>query len=144
MMTFRPYTHRVQYYETDRMGITHHSNYIRWMEEARVEWLEQAGWGLERLEAAGILIPTTAVSFRYLKTTTFRDEVTVDVRCTAFNGVTCTLTYTLRNADGETVGTASSEHCFMTADYKFLRMKRTHPEFYAFMQENTVPESAEG
>ena len=29
------YTHLVQYYETDKMGVTHHSNYIRWMEEAR-------------------------------------------------------------------------------------------------------------
>lgn len=34
------YLHKVQYYETDRMGITHHSNYIRWMEEARVEFLD--------------------------------------------------------------------------------------------------------
>ena len=29
------YTHRVQYYETDQMGIVHHSNYIRWFEEAK-------------------------------------------------------------------------------------------------------------
>lgn len=35
------YQHTVQYYETDRMGITHHSNYIRWMEEARVDFLQQ-------------------------------------------------------------------------------------------------------
>ena len=34
-----PYCHKVQYYETDRMGVTHHSNYIRWMEEARVDLL---------------------------------------------------------------------------------------------------------
>lgn len=27
------YIHKVNYYETDKMGITHHSNYIRWMEE---------------------------------------------------------------------------------------------------------------
>ena len=39
------YTHVVQYYETDRMGITHHSNYIRWMEEARVAMLEDMGYG---------------------------------------------------------------------------------------------------
>ena len=45
------YRHTVQYYETDRMGIVHHSNYIRWMEEARVDYLAQLGWGLERLEA---------------------------------------------------------------------------------------------
>ena len=45
-----PYLHHVQYYETDRMGITHHSNYIRWMEEARVAFLEELGWGYEKLE----------------------------------------------------------------------------------------------
>jgi acyl-CoA thioester hydrolase len=37
-----PYMHIVQYYETDKMGITHHSNYIRWMEEARIVRREQA------------------------------------------------------------------------------------------------------
>ena len=33
--------HEVQYYETDRMGITHHSNYVRWMEEARTFFLRR-------------------------------------------------------------------------------------------------------
>ena len=37
------YKHLVQYYETDKMGITHHSNYIRWMEEARIQYLAEAG-----------------------------------------------------------------------------------------------------
>lgn len=38
------YHHLVQYYETDRMGITHHSNYIRWMEEAVfISWQKLAG-----------------------------------------------------------------------------------------------------
>ncbi len=35
------YIHRVQYYETDQMAVVHHSNYIRWMEEARVEFLDR-------------------------------------------------------------------------------------------------------
>ena len=33
------YRHKVQYYETDKMGFTHHANYIKWMEEARVDYL---------------------------------------------------------------------------------------------------------
>ena len=37
------YIHNVNYYETDKMGITHHSNYIRWMEEARTDFLKSAG-----------------------------------------------------------------------------------------------------
>lgn len=35
------YEHRAQYYETDQMGIIHHSNYIRWMEEARMDFLSR-------------------------------------------------------------------------------------------------------
>ena len=34
------YKHEVKYYECDRMGITHHSNYVRFMEEARVDYLD--------------------------------------------------------------------------------------------------------
>ncbi len=41
----RQYQHEVKYYECDRMGITHHSNYVRFMEEARVDWMDQVGYG---------------------------------------------------------------------------------------------------
>ena len=58
----KPYIHRVQYYETDRMGITHHSNYIRWMEEARVAFLEEIGWGYDRLEAEGVVLSLIHIS----------------------------------------------------------------------------------
>ena len=49
-MSLGAYIRKVQYHETDKMGITHHSNYIRWMEEARVNYLEQIGWPYDRLE----------------------------------------------------------------------------------------------
>jgi acyl-CoA thioester hydrolase len=32
---------RLQFYETDAMGIIHHANYLRFMEEARMEFLLQ-------------------------------------------------------------------------------------------------------
>ena len=51
------YRHIVQYYETDKMGITHHSNYIRWMEEARIDFLSQIGWSYAKLEEEGIIFP---------------------------------------------------------------------------------------
>ena len=46
----KPYKHKVQYYETDQMAVVHHSNYIRWFEEARVELLERIGMSYDRLE----------------------------------------------------------------------------------------------
>lgn len=42
-MSFVPHRHLVQYYETDQMGVVHHSNYIRWFEEARVFFMDQMG-----------------------------------------------------------------------------------------------------
>lgn len=33
----KKYQHKVQYYETDKMGIVHHSNYIKWMESSEFQ-----------------------------------------------------------------------------------------------------------
>ena len=54
MMDFVPYRHKVQYYETDGMRVVHHSNYIRFMEEARCDLMEQMGYSYSRLESMGI------------------------------------------------------------------------------------------
>lgn len=68
----KPYIHQVQYYETDRMGITHHSNYIRWMEEARVAFLEELGWGYAKLEEMGIISPVTKAACEFKRRRPFR------------------------------------------------------------------------
>ena len=49
-MSFVPHRHLVQYYETDQMGVVHHSNYIRWFEEARVFFMDQMGFGYDEME----------------------------------------------------------------------------------------------
>ena len=61
----------VKYYECDRMGITHHSNYIRFMEEARIYVLDMLGYGFDRMEAEGVVSPVVAVSCEYKKPTNF-------------------------------------------------------------------------
>ena len=40
-LRIRPYEHHAKYYETDQMGIIHHSNYVKWMEEARLDLMDQ-------------------------------------------------------------------------------------------------------
>lgn len=51
----RPYEHHAKYYETDQMGIIHHSNYIKWMEEARMDLMEQIGLSYKEMEAMEII-----------------------------------------------------------------------------------------
>lgn len=125
------YRHKVKYYETDKMGITHHSNYIRWMEEARVDFLDQIGWGFRKLEETGLVSPVTSVSCNYRSSTTFDDEVEISVSAKEFTGVRLYIEYEMHLlGSNKTVCTALSEHCFLNAEGRPVRLQKDYPGFY--------------
>ena len=47
------YRRKAQYHETDQMGIIHHSNYVKWMEEARIDFMKELGFGYGEVELRG-------------------------------------------------------------------------------------------
>ena len=94
-MIYKPYKHLVQYYETDQMGIVHHSNYIRWFEEARSFLLEENGFGYKKMEESGIISPVLSVNARYKSMTHYYDTVIINVKVVKYNGVKITLEYTV-------------------------------------------------
>ncbi|MBR2162400.1 MAG: acyl-CoA thioesterase [Bacteroidales bacterium] len=55
----------VRYYETDQMGVVHHSNYIRYFECGRIAMLEEVGLPMHKIEEAGIMLPIISVECRY-------------------------------------------------------------------------------
>ena len=134
-MEVKPYSHIVQYYETDKMGITHHSNYVRWMEEARVDFLKQIGWDYAKLEEEGIISPVVGVSCKYKTSTTFSDTVYVTVRVEHYTGVKLTLSYIMTNAEGKAVCSGTSEHCFVNAEGRIIQVKKDYPAFHAVLTE---------
>jgi acyl-CoA thioester hydrolase len=130
------YIHKVAYYETDRMGITHHSNYIRWMEEARCALLEEIGWGYDRMEAEGVVSPVVSVSCDYKNTTTFGDEIAVACRIREFRGVRMVVAYEMRNVrTGQLVVTGTSSHCFLSPGGTPAALRRLFPELDAKLRE---------
>ena len=138
-MENKKYTHLVQYYETDKMGITHHSNYIRWMEEARVDFLKNIGWDYSKLEEMGIMSPVIAVNCRYKLSTTFEEMINIEINVAEYNGAKLTLKYIMTNPEGKTVCEAVSEHCFVNSSGKLIRMKKEYPDFH-----NLLTSLAEG
>ncbi|MCR5102766.1 MAG: acyl-CoA thioesterase [Butyrivibrio sp.] len=126
------YRHKVQYYETDKMGITHHSNYIRWMEEARIAFLAEKGWSYARLEDEGIISPVVSVDAHYKKTTTFNDDVAIDVCVIDFTGVKLKLGYKMYLED-KLVFEGESMHCFLNKEGRPIRLKSEYPEFYEML-----------
>ena len=127
----KDYIHKVQYYETDKMAIVHHSNYIRWFEEARVDWLEQIGCTMETIENEGVLIPVMSVTCNYHSMVRFGDEVAVKVKITKFNGIKIEMEYEIRDlATGDLRNTGMSSHCFIDSEGKLLSLKKSKPELY--------------
>ena len=125
----KPFIRKVQYYETDMMGVTHHANYIHWMEEARIDFMDQLGFPYSRMEAEGVLSPVKALTCEYKQPCTFGDEIKITVSVESFNGVVMAIIYDMRNQQGDVVCTARSEHVFLNRDGRFVRMKREMPEF---------------
>ena len=124
------YQHKVQYYETDKMGIVHHSNYVRWMEEARMDFFSQIGCNYKNMEDMGIISPVTAIECKYKQTTAFSDLITISVWVEEFKGVKLKLRYKMENEQTVLVCEGYSEHCFLNPDGKILNLKKAYPEIF--------------
>ena len=129
-MEYKPYIHNAKYYETDQMAIVHHSNYIRWFEEARIDWMNQIGIDFRDVEAMGIVVPVVSVSCQYKRVTRFGDDVAVTAALKFYNGIRFAFTYEVRDVHtGELNATGESEHCFLKGD-RVVNLRRSAPELH--------------
>ncbi len=113
-----PYLHKVQYYETDQMGVVHHSNYIRWFEDARTDLLERAGLGYDTMEERGIVVPVLAVSCEYKTSVRYGESVAIIPTVEAYTGLRLTISYRIVDAGtGETRATGETRHAFLDRDF---------------------------
>ncbi len=124
------YKHKINYYETDKMGITHHSNYVRYMEEARIDFLDQLGWSFIKLEEEGIASPVMSLEANYKKSTTFPDVVEIMVGIEKLSAVKLTFNYEFKVA-GELVFTGKSTHCFLDEKGAPVILEKRYPKFYS-------------
>ena len=122
------YNHKVQYYETDKMGIVHHSNYIRWMEESRISFLESIGLDYSTLEKRGVISPVIGVNVRYRKPTYFGEEISIEVSIKEYTAIKLIFNYTMKNKDNQVVLTGESEHCFVSDKGHIIIPKTAFPD----------------
>ncbi len=121
---------KINYYETDRMGIVHHSNYIRFMEEGRCAWLESIDMPFEAMEEKGVTIPTLGVSCDYKHHVTFGDIIQIEMYTTEYNGVRMKVEYIIKNKEtGAVVMTGETRHCFTNRELRPINLKKYAPEF---------------
>nr|WP_291234171.1 thioesterase family protein [Frisingicoccus sp.] len=125
------YERRAQYYETDQMGIIHHSNYIRWFEEARLHFMDEIGLSYAKIEEMGILIPVLSVDCQYKTMVHYNDIVDIYTQIIKFNGVKMTIAYrVVDHVTGEIRCTGETSHAFLNREYRPVRLKREYPDLY--------------
>lgn len=124
------YERKINYYETDRMGVVHHSNYIRFMEEARCAWLENIEMPFDFLEENGITIPVLGVNCNYKYHVTFGDVIKIRLFSKEYSGVRMTIGYEITEKEtGKLVLTGETKHCFTDRNLKPINLKKYNPEF---------------
>ena len=125
------YERKINYYETDRMGVVHHSNYIRYLEETRCGWMEEMGIPMSLFEERGFTIPVLEVNCKYLYHVTSGDIITVAPVVAEYNGVRMTVSYAVRDkTTGRDVAEAFTKHCFTTRDLRPVNLKKNAPDFH--------------
>ena len=125
------YTRRVPYYETDMMAVVHHSNYIRWFEEARIDMMENAGFGYAKMEEAGIISPVLSVECEYKTMTHFGDIVVINCEVIKYNGIRMEINYTISDKEtGEVRCVGKTTHCFLTKEGKIVSLKRDYKDIH--------------
>ena len=124
------YERKINYYETDRMGVVHHSNYIRYLEEVRCAWLESVNMPFDKLEENGITIPVLGVNVTYKKHVTFGDTIIIKTYVKEYTGVRMTIGYDVTDSTtGQVVIIAETKHCFTNKDLRPINLKKYNSEF---------------
>ena len=121
---------KINYYETDKMGVVHHSNYIRFLEEARCAWLQKINMPFDVLEENGITIPVLGVNCKYKHHVTFGDTIEIKPYIKEYTGVKMTVGYEIvEKKIGKIVLIGETKHCFTNKELKPINLKKYAPQF---------------
>jgi acyl-CoA thioester hydrolase len=72
-------TVRVNYSETDQMGVVYHARYLVWLDVARCEHLRLSGMSYRELEQAGLRLAVSELAIRYRQPARYDDLIRI--RC---------------------------------------------------------------
>lgn len=124
-----PYRHRVRYHELDTQGMVHPSHYMNWIENARLNLLEQIGLGLKQMEKMEILMPVLSYSIEYYSPVKFDDTIVIGTKVTSYDGKQIEVAYRIFDEkDNENYAMAKSKHFFTNKSGIPISLGRIYPE----------------
>ena len=99
---------RVEYHHTDQMGIVHHSNYVKFFEVARTEWLRAMGLTYAEMERRGVMMPIVEVNVRYRQPAYYDELISVTAMVEELPMARMIFKYEIRGEDGRDIASGST------------------------------------
>ena len=106
----------MRYSDTDQMGYMHHSNYLRFFEIARLEWLSFLGVSYKDMEKNGIWLPVVSAAVQFKKPAFFDDALRVKVTLLAPPQARLSFAYEVFNENDACISTGHTDLAFLDAE----------------------------
>ena len=114
---------RVNYSETDQMGVAYHARYLVWLDIARTEHLRRCGLSYRDLEAAGLRLAVSEVAIRYRQPARFDDPVRIRCWVRSLASRRVEFGYAVEHAgDGRLLATATVALLALDASFGIIRL----------------------
>lgn len=125
------YERRVNYYETDRMGVVHHASYIKYFEEARIYFIDKLGFSYKEMEGLGIIMPVLSIECKYKTSADFDDILMIKTYLESIGTSKAAFSYRVINKKtGGEVCKGSSSHGFLNKSFSPVNIKKQCPHIY--------------
>ncbi len=128
MLICREFEMRVWYVDTDQMGIVHHSNYIRYYEAARSDFMRSlGGFSYAEMERRGVMMPILEVHSKYVASAHFDEMIRVKVWIDEIPRARARFDYEIYNPEGKLLNTGYTVLGFMNSQ---TRRPTRAPEWF--------------
>lgn len=113
---------RIYYYDTDTSGAVYHANYLKYLEEARSEYLEARGLTVKGLLARGVGFAVRRQEMEYKAPALYGDELEIKTWVKEFTPYRIVFAYTLHNQDARLIGKAETDLVCVGPDLKLIEL----------------------
>lgn len=113
---------RIYYYDTDLSGAVYHANYLKYLEEARSEYLEARGLTVQGLLANGAGFAVRRLELEYKFPAFYGDTLDIEVSVKEYTPYRIVFTYAIKNQDARLVAKAETDLVCVGRDLKLIEL----------------------
>jgi acyl-CoA thioester hydrolase len=127
--------YRVPFYDTDAMGVVHHANYVRYLELARIAWLDEHDRPYTDYIKEDRQLATIRVALDYHRAARFDERLGISVWLDWVRSASLCMTYEITRDDTLLVS-GITEHCAIDSEGRARRIPQERRDSLAKLAAN--------